>query len=465
VVLAIYYVKRRLTNSATFRLALIYMALFATSVMLLMYFIHWSTAGYMGRQLDATIQTEIAALADRYQKDGLGGLKQLIEKRVERQPPVPESFYLLTDPTFHFVSGNLDHWPQVEATPDGWIEFKLNQGKQTVRARRFILTDRFFHLLVGRNIHDLIRTQDIIATTLVWGLAITLILGTLGGALMSRVAGKRIEAINSTCRKIISGKFSERIPTKNSGDDFDQLADNLNSMLDQIENLMEGVRRVSDNIAHDLRTPLARLRNRLEEAKIPDINPTEREEIIEQALKETDHLLSTFNALLRIARIEADERRSGFALLDLAELINDVIELYSPLAEEKEQTIVTNIEPPLPLHGDRDLLFQAFANLLDNTIKYAPVGGQLQADAKKIDSEIVVTIADDGPGIPVESQEEVLQRFVRLDSSRSTPGSGLGLSLVAAVTKMHSGELQLKDNNPGLTIVLTLPYRSEETDS
>ena len=282
---------------------------------------------------------------------------------------------------------------------------------------------------------------------------------------MSRVAGKRIEAINSTCRKIISGKFSERIPTKNSGDDFDQLADNLNSMLDQIENLMEGVRRVSDNIAHDLRTPLARLRNRLEEAKIPDINPTEREEIIEQALKETDHLLSTFNALLRIARIEADERRFGFALLDLAELINDVIELYSPLAEEKEQTIVTNIEPPLPLHGDRDLLFQAFANLLDNTIKYAPVGGQLQADAKKIDSEIVVTIADDGPGIPVESQEEVLQRFVRLDSSRSTPGSGLGLSLVAAVTKMHSGELQLKDNNPGLTIVLTLPYRSEETDS
>lgn len=462
---AICYVKLRLTNSATFRLALIYMALFATSVMLLMYFIHWSTAGYMGRQLDATIEAEIAALADRYQKDGLGGLKQLIEKRVDRQPAIPESLYLLTDPGFHFISGNLDRWPQVEATPDGWIEFKLNQGEQTVRARRFILTDRFFHLLVGRNIHDLVRTQDIIATTLIWGLVFTLVLGTLGGALMSRAAGKRIEAINSTCRKIISGQFSERIPTKHSGDDFDQLADNLNRMLDQIENLMEGVRRVSDNIAHDLRTPLARLRNRLEQARTPEMKPTEREEIIQQALDETDHLLTTFNALLRIARIEAEERRSGFAPLDLAELMNDVIELYSPLVEEKEQSLTTEISPPLKLHGDRDLLFQAIANLLDNSIKYAPTGGQLQILAHHNNNGIRVTITDDGPGIPVESREEVLHRFVRLDSSRTTPGSGLGLSLVAAVIRMHSGELQLEDNNPGLKIVITLPTQGEESDS
>ncbi len=270
---------------------------------------------------------------------------------------------------------------------------------------------------------------------------------------MARSMMRRIETINATSRDIMSGDLSRRIPTRGSGDELDRLAGSLNAMLDRIQSLMEGVRQVSDNIAHDLRTPLARLRNRLETAALPETDPPASRAALESALAEADALLGTFNALLRIARIEARERRAAFADVDLGELIGDVGELYEPLAEQKRQTLLTDSSAAV-IVGDRDLLFQALANLLDNAIKYTPAGGNIRVGLSTAGAGVELTVADDGPGIPEAFRERVLRRFFRLDPSRPSGGSGLGLSLVAAVADLHGATLRLDDMRPGLKVTL-----------
>lgn len=432
------------------------MALFSASVLALLGFIYWSTAGYMARQTDATIEAEIAGLGERYRLTGLAGLTSLIADRVARDTD-GSSIYLLTDDQFQPLVGNLDAWPDDAEAKNGWLEFRLDKGAphgdlgHMVRARHFALAGGF-HLLVGRDVHDLAEVQDLIVATLAWGLALTVVLALVGGVMMSRSVLHRIETINQTSREIMNGDLGRRIPTSGTGDDFDQLTDNLNNMLDRIQDLMEGVRRISDNIAHDLRTPLARLRNVLEMARDGQLGPDQQRARIEQAIYEADGLLSTFNALLRIARIESERRVAAFGELDLERLLRDVAELYEPLAEEKEQRFVMHLEPGARVRGDRDLLFQAFANLLDNAIKYTPEGGQVELSMGGEGDTLTVTVADTGPGIPAETHDKVFQRFYRLEWSRSTPGNGLGLSLVAAVAQLHHAQIQLLDNCPGLRV-------------
>jgi len=333
-----------------------------------------------------------------------------------------------------------------------------------------------YHLLVGRDIHELEAMQALIRRTLVWGLAIMAILALVGGGLMSRSMSRRIGSINATIDEIMAGDLSRRMPAGASGDDFDQLIENLNRMLERIENLMEGVRQVSDNIAHDLRTPLARLRNRLEVLK--ELQPgaaggggaaggssatgggsatNERQQVVVEALEEADIMLSAFNALLRIARIESGARRAEFADIDLTAVARDVVELYEPLVEEKQQAIEVNLEGGVAIRGDRDLLFQALANLLDNAIKYTPEGGRIWVHLGNAPHEAQITIADGGPGIPADSRAKVFQRFYRLDDSRGSAGSGLGLSLVQAVVQLHGGNIVLEDNGPGLRVEISLP--------
>lgn len=447
----------RLLRSFSFRLALTYMALFGTSVLLLLWFIYWSTAAYMSRQADATIAAEITGLEERYDMDGLAGLINVINERLSRKP-TGSSIYLLTTAINTPIAGNLNRWPAIQADKDGWLTFQLENaglGKNKIhlaRARSFTLSGDF-HLLVGRDIYELEETQRRIIRTLILGFVITLVLGGIGGFVLNRRVMKRLESINTTSREIIDGDLSRRIPRQHSGDEFDALAGNLNVMLDRIEELMDDVRRVSDNIAHDLRTPLARLRNRLELLRAEQEKTGQNPTLAEQSISEADGLLKTFNALLRIAHIETRQRKEAFCEIDMGTLLHDVVELYEPLAEEKDQSLSLQADTHVHKQGDRDLLFQAMANLLDNAIKYTPERGRIQI---RLDSNRI-TIADSGPGIPESERQQVFQRFYRLEKSRTTPGSGLGLSLVAAVARIHGMTLRLEDNRPGLRVHCEFP--------
>lgn len=446
-----------LIGSSTFRLAFLYMALFAGSVLMLLGYIYWSTVAFMSEQVDTTIEAEIVGLAEQYRQRGLNGLVRTINERLERNPR-SSSIYLFASPAFRPLAGNLNGWPEGAPGEDGWLDFDVddpNAGLRNVnaRARVFVLQGNF-KLLVGRDVRELQATQRLIEQTLLWGLAITLALALGGGVMMSRATLRRLEEINLTSRKIMAGDLSRRVPVRGNQDDLDQLAGNLNAMLDEIERLMAGIRHVSDNIAHDLRTPLTRLRQNLEGLLDNEAPAEARRETIERCITDADQLLVTFSALLRIARIEAGGYRPRREPVPAGELVRDAAELYGALAEDRHLKLITGIEEGLVLLGDRDLIFQAVANLADNALKYTPAGGSVTLSAGREGERVILGVADTGPGIPEGERENVLKRFYRLQDSRTTPGSGLGLSLVAAVAAIHGAELRLEDNRPGLRAVL-----------
>jgi signal transduction histidine kinase len=461
--------KRSLFHSYTFRLALLYAIIYSTSTLFLFYFFYIFTASYMTQQMDSTIQAEIQGLAERYDQEGLQGLTELIAERVNRQQATGNSIYLLTTYTLQPLVGNLDRWPKNASINNDWIEFRLEINEQTnethlARAKIFRLPGDH-GLLVGRDIHQLTEAKRRIVQALTWGLVIMVLLAFIGGLVLSRRTVRKIERINQTTKSIMSGDLSRRVPVTGRNDDFDQVADNLNQMLDRIQMLMEDIRRVSDNIAHDLRTPLARLRQHLEEARLQE-DPSSKSAInLEQSIKEADSLLGTFNALLRIARIEAGQVKAGFADVDFTQLVEDIVEFYDPLVEEKNQVLEKTLEANITSSGDRDLLFQAFANVIENSIKYTPDNGNLSISLIRLSTDLIVTIADNGPGIPASERDNVFRRFYRLDQSRGSSGNGLGLSMVSAVIGLHNGTITLEDNTPGLRIVIRLPLLdSEETN-
>ncbi len=458
----------RILGSSSFRLAVLYMLLLAVSVAILLGFIYWSTAGYMDRQTDATIQAEIQGLAEQYRLRGLPGLTVVIQERIARDPR-GAGVYLLVNEDLKPLVGNLDRWPSGFPDTEGWVRFRLRERgpdrteEHAARAQVFRLRGDL-RLMVGRDVRDLEATQGLILDALTWGLAITAGLALLGGWLMTSRVVRRIETINQTSRDIMEGDLSRRIPLSGSGDDFDQLGAGLNRMLARIETLMAGVRQVSDNIAHDLRTPLTRLRTKLEllrteiGSSLGDSHPASL--AAEETIADAEEMLATFNALLRIARIESGGRRAAFAPLDMVPLVKDVAELYEPVAAERDQTLSLDLVESAWVVGDRDLLFQAVGNLLDNAVKYTPEGGSLSLSVGRRSGRVEVTVADRGPGIAPELREEVFRRFFRADHSRTTPGSGLGLSLVQAVVQLHGAEIELTDNQPGLRILMRLPAQA-----
>ena len=451
----------KLFKSSTFRLALIYMALFSISVLLLLGFIYWSTAGYMVRQTEATIEAEINGLADQYNLSGLTGLSKVISERLSR-PSAGNTIYLLTDAQLKPLLGNIKNWPKGQPSDQGWIYFWIDNGghgndeQHKVLARVFPVQGSF-HLLVGRDIHNLEEIQKLITEALFWGMLMTLVLALAGGTMMSRTMMHKIETINDTCHRIMDGDLTQRIPSTGGDDDFDKLIGTLNRMLDQLEVLMQGIKQVTNNIAHDLRTPLSRLRRRLDMLRVKDLTHGSHEELLDQTIGEADGLLITFKALLRISEVESGTRRGGFKSVDIIALLDDLVELYAPLSEEKGQTLVAEKPSAQPLQGDRDLLFQAFANVLDNAIKYTPESGHILLSVKDQPNMLQVSICDTGSGIPEEAHGKVFDRFYRLEESRSSPGNGLGLSLVAAIINLHYGQLELTDNKPGLKLTISLP--------
>ena len=451
--------QNKLLHTSTFRLALVYTVLFAGSVLLLLGFIYWSTVAYMSAQTDATIEADITGLAEQYRERGLDGLAETISERLERDPD-SSSVYLLASPSRTPLAGNLSAWPEASPAADGWLEFEFKDPRARgrlfqARARSFVLQGGL-QLLVGRDTRELRATEQLITRALLWGLAITLALALLGGIIMSRGMLRRIDIINQPSHNIMAGDLSQRIPTRGSGDEIDQLALNLNSMLDEIERLMNGIRHVSDNIAHDLRTPLTRLRNRLEQLRTDLEDESPHRERVDESIADADRLLATFAALLRIARIEAGGHKPNFKPVDFTQLVRDAAELYEALAEEKQMRFATHAEDAVYVIGDRDLLFQALINLLDNAIKYTPAGGKILLELRRAGEVAEVVVSDTGPGIPEFERARVSQRFYRLETSRSTPGSGLGLSLVDAVARLHHAELSFEDNEPGLIATLQL---------
>jgi signal transduction histidine kinase len=454
----------RVHRTAVFRLALGYAVLFGTSSLILLGFIYWATSAYVARQADEVITTDLASIADRLRAGGTDTLARAIDERV-RQDWQADRIYLLADAAYRRLAGNLERWPQAQVGTDGWLEFTLMRPggdpaePDRIRARRVDLPGGQ-HLLVGRDTHRRTEFNEMIGRVMAWSSVMTVGLGLIGGLIMSLGTVRRIESINRASRDIMSGDLSRRIPSRDSDDEFDRLAGNLNAMLDRIETLMATVRGVSDDIAHDLRTPLARLRIGLEMARARPPAGADYDAWIDDMIAGVDEILATFGALLQIAAIEAGGPRDGFAAVDLTRIVTDLREVYEPLAAEREQHLEVVAEPIGPVTGDRNLMFQALANLLDNAIKYTPVGGRVSISLRPGEHGPRIVVADDGPGIPPQAREKVFRRLFRLEASRTTPGSGLGLSLVAAVVAFHNGTIELGDAAPGLIVTIRLPAAS-----
>jgi signal transduction histidine kinase len=452
-------------RTSTFRLAAIYLLVFLLSAGALLAYVFWNTVGLLERQTEETIRAEVQALGDQYSLRGLTGVADVINRRINDETG---TLYLLVNAESDRLVGNLAAMP-LPRPPDGsWVDFTINVGKgsNSVKhsARAFYAKlSGGYELLVGRDVQELRAFRNVILRSLYWGLGLALALGLGGGFLMSRNFLRRVDAITETSQSIMAGDLSQRMPVSGSGDELDRLAGSLNDMLAQIERLMAGMKEVSSNVAHDLKTPLTRLRARAE-AALRSANDDEHKAALQQTIAESDKLLQTFNALLSIARAEAGQSREGLAEIDATEVLIELAELYEPLLVDDGGSLVLSLPVQLRVKGDRQLLAQAFSNVVDNAMKYGAsdqgnvVNLQIQGDI--VDNRAVITIADAGTGIKAEDRSRVLDRFVRLDESRSKPGNGLGLSLVASVMKLHGGGLELEDAHPGLKVVLWLPVLS-----
>ena len=449
-------------RSSTFKLALASIAIFGAVVVALFGYVYASTSSFVRGRSDRAIATEFATLQSAYTSTGRDGLIAAIERRlVDRR--VADGDYLLVDPSFVPLAGNLTEWPSALKDAGGWDVFTARKGQALLRARYETLSDGS-RLLMGRHINDLDAFAQKIKIAL--SLSVVLIFALAGVASLSvtrRTVG-RIEAINATSRAIMHSGLGRRIPLRGTRDEWDDLAANLNSMLDRIEALMAEVKQVTDNVAHDLRTPLARMRGRLEKAHNHHRDVDSDQALISDTLADLENVLRLFSSLTRISQIEANDRTAGFRLVNLAIIANEVVELFDAAAEEKGIHIKLAADRSMLVMGDRDLLFEAISNLVDNSIKYGRPGGRVTVELNRNDDRTILAVADDGPGIPADECQHVLKRFYRLEQSRRTPGNGLGLSLVDAVARLHGARVEMRDNDPGLHLQLCFPTPATPSD-
>lgn len=455
----------KLFRTTAFKLSFAYLLVFTLFAFVTLGYVAWSAQRLLTDQFVAAIEAEINSLSQQYR---IGGLRRLVNS-VDRRSRAPgASLYLVTTNVGERIAGNVGALPPGVIDRVGQFETLYNRTDETdtkpnVALVRVYLLPGDFRLLVGRDIEERIRLRDIIHRAFGYSLLFIGVLGCLGSWFIARRVLKRVDDMTDITRGIMAGDLDGRLKVAGTGDELDRLAQNLNDMLDRIGELMRGMREVSDNIAHDLKTPLTRLRNKADEALRTARTPDELKAALEATIEESDNLIRIFNALLMIARLEAGNAREALSDFDAAEAIRDVAELYEALAEEAGVSLEVSIEDGLPIHGSRELLGQAMANLLDNTLKYgaAPDGSPqtVFVSAQRIGQEVRIVVADHGPGIPEEERHHVLERFVRLETARSRPGFGLGLSLAAAVARLHGGSLVLEDNAPGLRVVLVLPLK------
>jgi signal transduction histidine kinase len=462
----------KLVRTTAFKLSFAYLLIFTIFAFGTLGYVAWSARRVLDDQFISTIEAEISGLSEQYR---LGGLRRLVNI-VERRSRTPgASLYLVTTSAGERLAGNIGALPPGVLDQPGQFETEYGRTDEEGEAKpnraivRVYVLPSGFRLMVGRDVEERKRLRDVIQRAFGYSLLLIGVLGCAGGWFITRRVLKRVDDMTETTRTIMAGDLAERVRVAGTGDELDRLAHNLNAMLDRIGELMAGMQEVSDNIAHDLKTPLTRLRNRADEALRTARSPDELRAALEANIEDSDNLIRIFNALLMIARLEAGGARETLADFDAAEAVRDVAELYEPLAEDVNVPLQVTVEPDLPVHGSRELLGQAVANLLDNALKYgAPTGPDAAAQpvtvtAERRDGTIVITVGDRGLGIPEAERGRVLERFVRLESARSRPGFGLGLSLATAVARLHNGSLHLDDNAPGLKAVLELPAKEAVT--
>jgi signal transduction histidine kinase len=445
-------------SSSTFKQALIAIGTFGVIASAILIYVYSSTKSYVGNRTDRAIATEYMSLHNIYDRAGRDGVIASIRERMTDKS-FADNLYLLTDPSLSMLAGNLRDWPAAAAATMGWTEFRATDASPEattmtlVRATTGVLPngDR---LVVGRDISDIdgfiaqIKTATILIIALIFTVA-----GVVSVLVTRRTVG-RIEQINATSRAIMQSGLDKRIPLRGSNDEWDRVAENLNSMLDRIEALMGEIKQVSDNVAHDLRTPLTRMRGRLEKA-FHNSRIADRDQVlISDTIADLDAVLRIFTSITRIAHIETSARKGAFRTVNLAEIAGEVVELYDAAAEQDGTSLVLAGDREVVVTGDRDLLFDAVANLVDNAIKHGRVGGHVVVRVENLDGGAVTSIADDGPGIPADQHQRVFKRFYRLEQSRYAPGNGLGLSLVAAVANLHGARIEMLDNAPGLNFKL-----------
>jgi signal transduction histidine kinase len=448
----------RVFRTSSFRLTLLYAALFSVSVAVLFAVIYWSASFHMTGQLDAAVGSDFAELTQGFRTGGAVRLAALIDDRVKDMPTGP-MFYLLEDPAGKAVAGNLPALPRRTGTFDAVDPRPAPHADdmRPLRARGSLLHGGDY-LMVATDASQRDEMDEAILRAFAWGSLASLLLAFGGGLMLSGGLLRRVEAISRTTREIMAGHLSRRVATSGADDEFDHLAASLNAMLERTESSMQAMRQISNDIAHDLRTPLTRLRQRLEPAQRKATTVAELRAAVEGAIGETDAILATFGALLRIAQIESGAIRAGFAECDLSDLLRTVVEVYQPMADDERQSLAAEIAPGLKIVADRELLAQMLANLLENAVRHSPPGAAISLTADGCEmGGIAVTLSDTGAGIPPAEYQNVFRRFYRLEASRTTPGNGLGLSLVAAIAGLHGISVEFADNRPGLRVTMRLP--------
>jgi signal transduction histidine kinase len=449
-------------------MTLVYLLVFALYAAALLAYFALNTGRLITEQITETVDTEIAGLVEQY---AVGGLRRLVLILENRSLRPGSSLYLVTAPTGQSLAGNVGSLVPGVLDKAGWSEtvYRRLDEQETAEHSALVRVTQLtggFRLLVGRDLEERTRMRNILTAAARGSIALVIVLGLAGGFFVTRRVLRRFDAMTETTQRIMAGDLAERLPVTGTGDELDRLAANLNDMLERIEALMRGLKEVSDNIAHDLKTPLTRLRNRCEEALRSAQSEADFRTALEAMLEESAGLIRTFDALLMIARAESGHSRDNMTTFDAAEIVRGVGELYEPVAEEGGLALKVEAAEVAPIWGNRELLSQALANLVDNAIKYSqPAERSGEAAeivlAARVDGERVrISVADRGPGIAEADRARAVERFVRLPQSGSEPGSGLGLSLAAAVARLHGGELMLEDNAPGLKAVIVLPRSS-----
>jgi signal transduction histidine kinase len=423
-----------------------YAALTGVSFVILLGVIFISTTRFMRHQIDDSVSSEVGEILADTRGQGLDALRSVVHGLSSH----PAGFYYLLQDTHGAVlAGNLPaieardgirEWPQ--STKSASSPFSAIRGRGTSVAGGY--------LFVGWSTNQLNEMEEMVVGSFAWGLAASIALALAGGWVMSSRLMRRIETVSNTSRNIIGEDLRQRLPVTQAGDELDHLAGSINAMLDRIQTLMEDLRQVTTDIAHDLRTPLTRLRQRLELASRPEIDAQKVRETLGLTVLEIDSILAIFAALLHIAQLQGGPRRAAFKEIDLSGLLSTIAELYRPMAEENGQHLLETVVASLTVQGERELLMQLFANLIENALRHTPRGSTVTICASRSGGEVVVSVVDDGPGIPENMREKVLQRFFRLEASRTTVGSGLGLSLANAIVKVHDARLELTDARPGL---------------
>ena len=449
--------RRLLPRSAGIRLALVYAVLFGLSALALIGYLWWASTGLLTRQVDDSIQGDIVALIERWNAGGVPALARTIADRLARRQQ-PDALYLLADPLLRPITGNVETWPPGVDRPGAIYELPVQRNDEAGLARvwRYDLPDGN-HLLVGRDMRTRAALRDLVSAALLWAALFVALLGIVGAAAVRSLFRRLLLGVSDTAAAVEAGDLTRRVQLSSRDDEVDRLAALINAMLDRIGQLMEGVRAVSNNIAHDLRTPVTRARARLEDAASHAESVDELRAAMERAVADLDGITAVFEALLRIAEIEAGARRSAFARFDAAPLLAALAELYEPAAEERELALEAGVDGSLPVLGDAALIQQALANLLDNAVKFSPPGGHVRLWGRAQEGRVQLLVTDQGPGIPEADRDRAGERFFRGEAARQTPGFGLGLALARAVATLHGGALLLGDARPGLRASLDLP--------